>query len=107
MAPIFTYIRWHALLIEEFIHLELYQDLVPQTRTYHPVYSECLLGPALEDRRMVRQTLEGIMVFRNPTVEHGKYFLSGAFVGFVPSQHAMENQMSYNLFEYPHCAKYH
>ena len=40
------------------------------------------------------------MVFRNPTVGHGKHFLSGTFVGFVPSQHAMEKQTSCNPFAY-------
>jgi hypothetical protein len=99
MAPIFTYICWQVLLLEEVIHLELDQNLVPQTRTCHPVYNECLLGAASQARRVVRQTLEGIMVFRNPAVGYGKHFSSGTFVGFVLFQHAIEKQTCCNPFE--------
>jgi hypothetical protein len=48
---------------------------------------------------VARQTLEGIIVFRNPTIGHGKHVLSGTFVGFIPCQHAMENQTFCSPFE--------
>src|SRR5207249_3046323 len=46
MSPIFAHVRRQVLPLEEFIQLDLHQDVIPQARAFHPVLGQCLLGAA-------------------------------------------------------------
>jgi hypothetical protein len=53
MVVIMMYVRRQVFLLEEFIHLELDQDLVPEARARHPLRDEDLLGPTSQRREHI------------------------------------------------------
>ena len=54
MSPIVAHVRWHELSLEEFIQLDLYQDVIPQTRAVRPVGGEGFLGATPQGLERVR-----------------------------------------------------
>lgn len=53
MVPIMAHVRRQALPLEELIHLELDQDLVPQPRACYAFRGKCLLSMASQGRKPI------------------------------------------------------